>query len=93
MKKTTAVLAMTLGLAIAGAAYAQQKTMSIGTGGTGGVYYPLGGGMANILSKYVPGLQATIRPGRDWPGVLANNAVRATSSVVRGKATAEGAEG
>ncbi len=42
-----------------GAAQAQQKTMSIGTGGTGGVYYPLGGGMANILTKAIPGLQAT----------------------------------
>ena len=38
---------------------AQQSRISITTGGTGGVYYPLGGGMANILSKYVPGLQAT----------------------------------
>lgn len=37
----------------------QQKTISIGTGGTGGVYYPLGGGMANVLSKYLPGVQAT----------------------------------
>src|SRR6185369_4101849 len=33
--------------------------ISITTGGTGGVYYPLGGGMANVLSKNVPGLQAT----------------------------------
>ena len=33
--------------------------ISITTGGTGGVYYPLGGGMANVLSKYIPGLQAT----------------------------------
>ena len=33
--------------------------ISISTGGTGGVYYPLGGGMANVLSKSVPGLQAT----------------------------------
>jgi len=41
-------------------ATAQQGTrISITTGGTGGVYYPLGGGMANILSKYIPGLQAT----------------------------------
>jgi uncharacterized protein len=39
---------------------AQQKyNLSIGTGGTGGVYYPLGGGIANVLSKYVPGWQAT----------------------------------
>ena len=28
--------------------------LSIATGGTGGVYYPLGGGLANILSKYIP---------------------------------------
>jgi len=35
MKKTTAILAMTLWLVFAGAAHAQQKTMSIGTGGTG----------------------------------------------------------
>ena len=39
---------------------AQEKiNLSIATGGTGGVYYPLGGGMANVLSKYVPGMQAT----------------------------------
>jgi uncharacterized protein len=42
-----------------GAALAQQKTIAIGTGGTGGVYYPLGGGLANVLSKYLPGYQAT----------------------------------
>lgn len=41
-------------------AAAQEKVnLSIATGGTGGVYYPLGGGMANILSKFVPGMQAT----------------------------------
>ncbi len=53
---------VTLGaaLAVTGPAQAQEKyNLSIATGGTGGVYYPLGGGMANILSKYVPGLQAT----------------------------------
>lgn len=44
---------------LAGAALAQQKTIAIGTGGTGGVYYPLGGGLANILSKHLPGYQAT----------------------------------
>lgn len=38
-----------------------QKTMrlSIATGGTGGVYYPLGGGIANVISKYVPYVEAT----------------------------------
>jgi len=38
---------------------AQAQNISIATGGTGGVYYPLGGGMAAVLSKYVSGLQAT----------------------------------
>jgi TRAP transporter TAXI family solute receptor len=41
------------------AALAQAQNISIATGGTGGVYYPLGGGMAAVLSKYVPGIQAT----------------------------------
>ncbi|MEW6767770.1 MAG: TAXI family TRAP transporter solute-binding subunit [Pseudomonadota bacterium] len=43
----------------AGIANAQQRTMAIGTGGTGGVYYPLGGAIANVLSKNMPNMQAT----------------------------------
>ena len=35
------------------------QNISIATGGTGGVYYPMGGGLAAILSKTVPGMQAT----------------------------------
>jgi TRAP transporter TAXI family solute receptor len=38
---------------------AQAQNISIATGGTGGVYYPMGGGMAAILSKYIPGMSAT----------------------------------
>ena len=52
------VLAMLAVTALPLAAQTSTK-ISITTGGTGGVYYPLGGAMANILSKYVPGLQAT----------------------------------
>ena len=51
-----------LGLLLAGlvaAAGAQAQTISIATGGTGGVYYPMGGGIAAVLSKHVPGMQAT----------------------------------
>ena len=44
-------------LVISISAYAQN--ISIATGGTGGVYYPMGGGMAAVLSKFVPGMQAT----------------------------------
>jgi len=54
------LLAGMLGAAmVAGVAIAQIKAISIATGGTGGVYYPLGGGLANVLSKEIPGLQAT----------------------------------
>ncbi|MBF8253830.1 MAG: hypothetical protein HW373_525 [Deltaproteobacteria bacterium] len=42
------------------AANAQVKTrLSIATGGTGGVYYPLGGGMAALISKNIPHTEAT----------------------------------
>jgi TRAP transporter TAXI family solute receptor len=47
---------------LAGAApgTAQVKSrISIATGGTGGVYYPLGGGLAALISKYLPGVEAT----------------------------------
>jgi TRAP transporter TAXI family solute receptor len=37
----------------------QAQNISIATGGTGGVYYPLGGGLAALLSKKVPGMTAT----------------------------------
>ncbi|MBY0270518.1 MAG: TAXI family TRAP transporter solute-binding subunit [Burkholderiales bacterium] len=38
---------------------AETVNLSIATGGTGGVYYPLGGGMANVFSKNIPGMTAT----------------------------------
>jgi uncharacterized protein len=47
-----------LALAAALPARAQQR-LSIATGGTGGVYYPLGGALANVLGKAVPGVEAT----------------------------------
>jgi TRAP transporter TAXI family solute receptor len=52
------VVTLSLGLT---PAWAQKKDvrLSIATGGTGGVYYPMGGGMANILSKYIPYAEAT----------------------------------
>jgi TRAP transporter TAXI family solute receptor len=54
------IAAAALAVALAcGPASAQQKTIAIGTGGTGGVYYPIGGGLANLLSKNLPNTQAT----------------------------------
>ncbi|MEW6670420.1 MAG: TAXI family TRAP transporter solute-binding subunit [Thermodesulfobacteriota bacterium] len=54
----TVIVTMVLGLS---SAWAQQKDvrLSVATGGTGGVYYPLGGGMANVISKYIPYAEAT----------------------------------
>ena len=40
-------------------ASAQAQNISIATGGTGGVYYPMGGGLAAMLSSKVPGMSAT----------------------------------
>jgi TRAP transporter TAXI family solute receptor len=54
------VLALGASLLLGGsAALAQSKQLSIATGGTGGVYYPLGGGFANILGKEIKGVTAT----------------------------------
>jgi TRAP transporter TAXI family solute receptor len=57
------VLARTSAAAVAcavvfGTAAQNKVTLSISTGPTTGVYYPLGGGIANVLSKYVPGYAA-----------------------------------
>ena len=60
MRKLLLGFVLALSAAVAVPTAAQEKiNLSIATGGTGGVYYPLGGGMANVLSKYVPGMQAT----------------------------------
>lgn len=57
--KRLIVLAAVLALA-SPLGFAQQKTrLSIATGGTGGVYYPLGGAVANVITKYVPNTEAT----------------------------------
>ena len=56
-----AAMAAVISLGVASSIQAQEKRtrISIGTGGTGGVYYPLGGGIASVLSKHVPGVDAT----------------------------------
>ena len=35
------------------------KRLSIATGGTGGVFYPYGGGIAKVISENLPGVEAT----------------------------------
>ncbi len=50
-------LALAASLAFGAAASAQD--LSIATGGTGGTYYPYGGGLAELIGKYVDGASAT----------------------------------
>jgi TRAP transporter TAXI family solute receptor len=54
-----AIIRVSIALLLALAGAAQAQNISIATGGTGGVYYPLGGGLAAMLSKHVAGMQAT----------------------------------
>jgi uncharacterized protein len=57
-------------LAAPGLARAQGTQLAIATGTTGGVYYPLGGALANILSRTIPGMSATVEV---TGGSIANN--------------------
>lgn len=56
LSKRAALLALSC-LALACSEGGRQH-ISIGTGGTGGVYYPYGGGLAEIWSRHVPGVRA-----------------------------------
>jgi len=58
MKRASIILSLILVLAIAGPLAAKTTFIGIGTGGTGGIYYPYGGGVAEIWSKYVEGVKA-----------------------------------
>lgn len=42
-----------------GAPALAQDQLSIATGGTGGVYYPMGGGLAEVINSHVEGYSAT----------------------------------
>ena len=62
---TMAALAiiLSISLAFAGSVGAQAKadklSFSIVTGGTGGVWYPLGGAIGGVIGKYVPNAEAS----------------------------------
>lgn len=58
MKRVIVILSLCLVLILAGPVAAKTTFVSVGTGGTGGIYYPYGGGVAEIWSKYVKGVKA-----------------------------------
>jgi len=57
MRNKSIALALCL-LALAGAAFGQQRFLTIATGGTAGTYFPLGGAMAEIWNKNVKNVNA-----------------------------------
>ncbi len=52
------VFCMALVFGFAGTVWAKTTFIGIGTGGTGGIYYPYGGGVAEIWSKHVKDVRA-----------------------------------
>ena len=87
--------AIALALAVS-PALAQQKgvRLSIATGGTGGVYYPLGGGLAALLSKSLPGVEATAEvTSASVDNVKLVGAGKADIAFVLGDTAAEGFAG
>lgn len=56
---TKLLMTALIAFATASGAHAQQVRLSISTGGTGGVWYPMGGAMANVLSKHMPNAAVT----------------------------------
>ncbi len=55
------ILGLILMLLLANAPVLAQNTvrLSIATGGTGGIYYPMGSGLAGLITKYVPNVHVT----------------------------------
>jgi uncharacterized protein len=58
MRNKSIALALCL-MALAGAAFGQQRFLAIATGGTAGTYFPLGGALAEIWNKNIKNLNAT----------------------------------
>lgn len=64
MRKTVRItLALLLVSFLTTGAWAAKTFISIATGGTGGTYYPLGGGIAEIITRKVPDFQVTSETG------------------------------
>lgn len=77
------------------------RYLSIATGGTGGVYYPYGGGVAKVLNEHVAGVRATaevtaasvdnLKLIRDHKADVAFTTADVLADAVRGQGMFEGA--
>lgn len=60
MKRSRSIaLAVVTALSVALAAHAATKFISIATGGTGGAYFPIGAGLADVINKKLNGFNAS----------------------------------
>ena len=53
------ITALAIAACAGGSSSPPKQRLSIATGGTGGVFYPYGGGIAKIISENLPGVEAT----------------------------------
>ena len=57
--RTICLLAALLVASACGSEGPRKVRLSIATGGTGGVFYPYGGGVAKLITEYIPNVEAT----------------------------------
>ncbi len=57
-----ALFVMVVFFVVGTAAQAAEKRLIIATASTGGTWYPLGGGVANLINKYIPNTSASAKP-------------------------------
>jgi len=55
-------LVLCVAMSFASLAYSKTTRLRIATAGIGGTWYPLGGGFAKIITKYIPNVEATAYP-------------------------------
>lgn len=59
MKRSSIILTLCMAMALfTGAVEAKTTYINIGSGGLKGMYYPYGGGVAEVWTRYVPGIKA-----------------------------------
>ena len=95
------VPAMVAAVACGGDTAARPRFLSIATGGTGGVYYPYGGGIAKVLNESLPGIRASaevtaasvdnLKLIRDNKADIAFTTADVLADAVRGQGAFEGA--
>jgi TRAP transporter TAXI family solute receptor len=89
-----------LAMSCSGGSTTNSRFLSIATGGTGGVYYPYGGGIAKVLNDHLPGTRATaevtaasvdnLKFVRDGRADLAFTTADALADAVKGQGAFDG---